>query len=57
MENKHYTIENKQYTINRYFGASRLEDIITKAVSHQIRQENTSKSFTTGNKYDMIKQE
>ena len=57
MENKNYTIENVQYTVNRVFGAVRLEDIISRAVSNQIRKENTEKSFTTDNKYDMIKQE
>ncbi len=57
METKNYTIENVQYTVNRVFGSVRLEDIISRAVSNQIRKENTAKSFTGDTKYDMIKQE
>jgi len=57
METKNYTIENVQYTVNRVFGSVRLEDIISRAVSNQIRKESTAKSFTTDTKYDMIKQE
>jgi len=57
METKNYTIENVQYTVNRVFGSVRLEDIISRAVSNQIRKVNTAKSFTTDTKYDMIKQE
>lgn len=55
MENKQYTIENVQYTVNRVFGRARLEELIAGAVSRQIRKENTEKTFTTDNRYDMIK--